>query len=184
MVADGGSKPWVHVVGIGVGLALVAYLVSFRDEVRYAWTDRDRVGTCENRTTDTEGGEVLALQSVLAATTGLAPVDNRWDKGTATATVALQGWTGLPTDGCVDDATWVTMRALAVSICDPGLDCGGPDHRIRFPGTEGDPRDAWFAHAECDWGTYAMPGVVGSPVSTGVTYAFAADDLEPLGCDR
>ncbi|WP_125778210.1 hypothetical protein [Antribacter gilvus] len=183
-MADGGSKPWVHFVGIGVGVALVAYLVSFSDEVRYAWTDRDRVGTCENRTSDEQGGEVLALQSILAATTGFTPADSRWDKGTETATLALQGWTGLDPNGCVEDSTWVTMRVLAVPICAPGRDCGGPDHRVRFPGTEGDPREAWFAHDECDWGTYAFPGVVASPVSSGAVYAFGEDDLVALRCDR
>lgn len=175
------STGLVHIAGIVVGVALVAYMVSFGDQARNGWTDRDRVGACDTIAGDTAGGEVLAFQSALWAVEGYEPVDSKWDGGTENATRAFQSYAGLPADGCVADPTWVTMRALAVSICAPGHDCGGPDHRIALASPV-EPREAWFAAADCDWGTYVLPGVARSPVSSGQTYAFREDELQPLGC--
>lgn len=175
----GRSSSWVHLVGIAAGVALVAYFVAFGNQARNSWTDRPKVGACG----DVEGGEVLAVQNALWAIEGTGDVDSTWDDGTENALRSFQAYTGLPADGCVADPTWVTLRALAVQICAPGHDCGGPNHRIAVLGAGTGLREAWFAHAGCDWGTLVSPGVAQSPVSSATTYAFGGDELAALGCE-
>jgi hypothetical protein len=172
------TRTWLQAGGGTVIAALVVAAVVQAVNSTAMWVSNDPVGECGA----TSGGAVVAAQNVLSASTGLEPVDGSWDAGSAVATQAFQAYNGLPVDGCVDSGTWVTMRALLVSVCDPEFDCQGPDHRVRYTGSGG-VREAYFAENDCDWGSYVLPGVARSPVASKEVIALSRDAVTEIGCE-
>jgi len=172
------TRTWLQAGGGTVVVALIAAAVVQAVNSTAMWVSNDPVGECGA----TSGGAVVAAQNVLSASTGLAPVDGSWDDGSTVATEAFQAYNGLPVSGCVDSGTWTTMRALLVSVCDPEFDCRGPDHRVRYAGPEG-VREAYFAENDCDWGSYVLPGVAGSPVASHTIIALSRDAVTEIECE-
>jgi hypothetical protein len=138
----------------------------------------DPVGECGR----TSGGAVVAAQNVLSAGTGLEPVDGAWDAESEVAAKAFQAYNGLPVNGCVDTSTWLTMRAYLISLCDPEFDCRGPDHRVRYA-APGGAREAFFDDYVCDWGSYVLPGVAASPVTSNKITALSRDAVVEIECE-
>lgn len=171
------TRTWLQAGGGTVVAALIIAAVVQALNSSAAWVSNDPVGECGA----TSGGAVVAAQNVLWAGTGLKPVDGSWDGESEVATKAFQAYNGLPVNGCVDSSTWVTMRALAISLCDPEFSCQGPDHRIRFD-TAGGSREAYFAENDCDWGSYVPPGVARSPVTSNEVIALSRDAVTEIEC--
>ncbi|WP_369369758.1 peptidoglycan-binding protein [Promicromonospora sp. Populi] len=171
------TRTWLQAGGGTVVAALIVAAVVQAVNSSAMWLSNDPVGECGA----TSGGAVVAAQNMLSASTGLEPVDGAWDSDSDVATRAFQAYNGLPVDGCVDTSTWVTMRALAISVCDPEFDCQGPDHRVRF-GAEGGLREAYFAENDCDWGSWVLPGVAQSPVSSSTVIALSRDAVTEIEC--
>lgn len=172
------TRTWLQAGGGTVVAALIVAAVVQAMNSSAVWVSNDPVGECGK----TSGGEVVAAQNMLSASTGLEPVDGAWDTESEVATRAFQAYNGLPVDGCVNTSTWVTMRALAISVCDPEFDCQGPDHRVRFA-AEGGSREAFFAENDCDWGSYVLPGVAASPVSSNTVIALSRDAVTEIECE-
>lgn len=171
------TRTWLQAGGGAVLVALIAAAVVQAANSSANWVSNDPVGECGV----TSGGAVVAVQNMLWAGTGLKPVDGTWDNESEVATRAFQAYNGLPVDGCVDTSTWVTMRALAVSVCDPEFACQGPDHRVRFATSDG-LRDAYFAENDCDWGSFVQPGVAQSPVASNKIIALSRDAVTEIEC--
>jgi hypothetical protein len=171
------TRTWLQAGGGTVVAALIIAAVVQAVNSSATWVSNDPVGECGT----TSGGAVVAAQNVLWAGTGLKPVDGSWDSASEVATKAFQAYNGLPVDGCVDSSTWVTMRALAISLCDPEFSCQGPDHRIRFGAADGS-REAYFAENDCDWGSYVPPGVARSPVTSNEVIALSRDAVTEIEC--
>lgn len=181
------TKTWLQAgAGVVVAALITAAFLQGR-AAQDAWTANDPAGECGEASFGGEagrtgGGEVLAAQNVLSATHGLSPIDGTWNADTDDAVRSFQAWTGLPVDGCVNTNTWVTMRALLVSACDPAYQCQGPDHLLRWgPAREG--RDAWFLDANCDWASWVQPGVAESPLASQTAYGFSDDPVRELRCE-
>ncbi len=171
------TRTWLQAGGGTVVAALIIAAVVQAVNSSATWVSNDPVGECGK----TSGGEVVAAQNVLWAGTGLKPVDGAWDSEAEVATEAFQAYNGLPVSGCVDTSTWVTMRALAISLCDPEFECQGPDHRIRYAAPGGS-REAYFAENDCDWGSYVQPGVARSPVASNKVIALSRDAVTAIEC--
>ncbi|GAB4086701.1 hypothetical protein GCM10028784_33310 [Myceligenerans cantabricum] len=181
------TKTWLQVAGGVVMVALVTAAFLQGRAAGDAWTANDPVGECGTGALGgavghDSGGEVLAVQNVLSATHALSTADSTWDADSEQAARAFQAWTGLPSDGCVNTNTWVTMRAMVIPVCAPEYSCLGPDQVLRW-GPARDARDAWFLDANCDWATWVLPGVAASPVASKEPYEFGGDPLERLGCE-
>lgn len=172
------TRTWLQAGGGTVVAALLFAAVVQAMNSTAMWVSNDAVGECGK----TSGGAVVAAQNVLSAGTGLEPVDGSWDAESEAATKAFQAYHGLPVNGCVDTGTWVTMRALLVSLCDPEFDCRGPDHRVRFDTRDG-AREAYFADNDCDWGSSVLPGVARSPVASNKVMALSRDTVTEIECE-
>ena len=171
------TRTWLQVGGGTVVAALIAAAVVQAMHSSAMWVSNDPVGECGK----TSGGSVVAAQNVLWAGTGLGPVDGSWDTESEVAAMAFQAYNGLPVDGCVGTSTWVTMRALAISVCDPEFDCQGPDHRVRYT-APGGAREAYFAENDCDWGSLVDAGVAGGPVASDQVIALSRDAVTAIEC--
>ena len=171
------TRTWLQAGGGTVVVALIVAAVVQAANSSATWVSNDPVGQCGK----TSGGQVVAAQNVLSAATGLEPVDGTWDAESEVATRAFQAYNGLPVDGCVDTSTWVTMRALAISLCDPDYSCQGPDHRVRYAAADG-AREAYLAENDCDWGSYVLPGVARSPVASNTIIALSGDAVTLIEC--
>ena len=172
------TRTWLQAGGGTVAAALIIAAIVQAMNSSAMWVSNDPVGECGV----TSGGAVVAAQNVLWAGTGLEPVDGSWDAESDVATKAFQAYNGLPVNGCVDSGTWVTMRALVVSVCDPEFDCRGPDHRVRFT-TSGGVRDTYFAENDCDWGSAVPAGVARSPVASDKIIALSRDAVIEIECE-
>lgn len=172
------TRTWLQAGGGTVAAALIIAAIVQAVNSSAMWVSNDPVGECGA----TSGGAVVAAQNVLWADTGLKPVDGTWDAESDVATKAFQAYHGLPVNGCVDTGTWVTMRALVVSVCDPEFDCRGPDHRVRYA-TAGGMREAYFAENDCDWGSYVEPGIARSPVTSNQVIALSRDAVTEIECE-
>ena len=171
------TRTWLQAGGGTVVAALIVAAVVQAANSSSMWVSNDPVGECGKAS----GGAVVAAQNMLWAGTGLKPVDGSWDTESEVAAKAFQAYHGLPVDGCVDTSTWVTMRALAISVCDPEFDCQGPDHRVRYA-VQGGSREAFFAENDCDWGSYVLPGVAQSPVASNKVVALSRDAITEIEC--
>ena len=172
------TRTWLQAGGGTVAAALIVAAVVQAMSSSAMWVSNDPVGECGR----TSGGAVVAAQNVLSASTGLEPVDGSWDAESEVAAKAFQAYNGLPVNGCVDTSTWLTMRAYLISLCDPEYDCRGPDHRVRYT-APGGARQAFFADNECDWGSYVLPGVAGSPVTSNKITALSRDAVVEIECE-
>ncbi|MGI5188149.1 peptidoglycan-binding domain-containing protein [Promicromonospora sp. CA-289599] len=172
------TRTWLQAGGGTVAAALIIAAVVQAMNSSAMWVSNDPVGECGQ----TSGGAVVAAQNVLWAGTGLEPVDGAWDTESEVAAKAFQAYNGLPVNGCVDTSTWLTMRAYLISLCDPEFDCRGPDHRVRYTAPDG-AREAFFADNECDWGSYVLPGVAASPVTSNKITALSRDAVVEIECE-
>lgn len=172
------TRTWLQAGGGTVAAALIIAAIAQAMNSSAMWVSNDPVGECGA----TSGGAVVAAQNMLWAGTGLKPVDGSWDAESEVAAKAFQAYNGLPVNGCVDSGTWVTMRALVVSVCDPEFDCRGPDHRVRFT-SAGGVRDTYFAENDCDWGSSVPPGVARSPVASDEVIALSRDAVTEIECE-
>jgi hypothetical protein len=171
------TRTWLQAGGGTVVAALLVAAVVQAMHSSAMWVSNDPVGECGA----TEGGAVVAAQNVLYAGTGLEPVDGSWDAASEVAAEAFQAYNGLPVTGCVDESTWVTMRALVVSVCDPEFECQGPDHRVRY-WAPGGARETYFAENDCDWGSWVPQGVALSPVASNTVVALSRDAVTEIEC--
>jgi hypothetical protein len=171
------TRTWLQAGGGTVVAALIIAAVVQAVNSSAMWVSNDPVGECGA----TSGGAVVAAQNMLSASTGLTPVDGSWDAESEVATEAFQAYNGLPVTGCVDTSTWVTMRALVISVCDPEFECQGPDHRVRYAASGG-LREAYFAENDCDWGSWVEPGVARSPVASNEVIALSRDAVVEIEC--
>ncbi|HEV6952910.1 MAG TPA: peptidoglycan-binding domain-containing protein [Promicromonospora sp.] len=171
------TRTWLQAGGGTVVAALIVAAVVQAVHSSAVWRSNDPVGECGA----TSGGAVVAAQNVLYASTGLEPVDGSWDASSRVAAEAFQAYNGLPVTGCVDESTWVTMRALLVGVCDPGFECRGPDHRVRYWSPDG-ARVTYFAENDCDWGSVVPAGVARSPVSSEAVVALSRDAVTEIEC--